>query len=247
MRRITLIHPDLLELHNLGEIEGVTRRDLGRHKVNALAEHLQHQALYDGPPPHFVAESMLSLAALVAIKATDVFFCCVDDGAAHLATCFLAVLSLKPLLEIGTAIQGVDRDMRQMGADARLVQSGSDGRCLLCLGGVAGLRQARADPLTDSIPRPRHTPADPHSWHHQGSGSLRTLDGLGVQLALWLLEDFVGNRLRDGTWLHLDVSEGGIPSLEHRPAMPRSSCSLYALAGRGDEGVCELRQLVAQL
>lgn len=38
--RLTLIDPDLIEPHNLGEMDAVTDADLGRPKAEALADHL---------------------------------------------------------------------------------------------------------------------------------------------------------------------------------------------------------------
>ncbi len=42
-RHLTLIDPDTIEPHNLGEMEGVTEADIGKPKVEALAAHLSAQ------------------------------------------------------------------------------------------------------------------------------------------------------------------------------------------------------------
>lgn len=242
-RRLTLIDDDVLEPHNLGEMDGVGTSDLGSAKVHALAKNLEQSQRTDTASAldvTAVAESVLSLAALAAVKEVDVLFCCVDQPAARMAAAFLASLYLIPLLDIGT---GIFHDpgaptTRRMGADVRLV---APGRCLLCLGGLAGLQDARSEILS-----PVDRPTDPDLWRRQRAGSLRSLNSLGVNLAFRLLEDFVEGRLRESTWIHLNVGHEGIPVLEHRrPPRPRT-CRLCSLAGSGDHRVHELRNLLDQ-
>jgi hypothetical protein len=153
VRRFTLIDPDVLEPHNLGEMDGVGPADIGRPKVHAVAETLRQP---DDCAVLAFADSILSLSALVVAKRADVLFCCVDSPAARLATACLAALYLKPLVDIGTGIfnesSGPAAPARRMGADVRLVLPG---RCLLCLGGIADLARARTELLAGPAPLPR--------------------------------------------------------------------------------------------
>jgi len=74
--RLTLIDPDQVELHNLGEMAGVTTADLGQPKVEALATALQAatgQTLEVVP----VSTSITRLHALHAVQACDFLVSCV--------------------------------------------------------------------------------------------------------------------------------------------------------------------------
>lgn len=234
IRQLTLIDPDLMEPHNLGEMDAVTLDDLGKPKVEAVAQHLRTHFACEVNP---LVDSILSFSMLAKVKRTDVVVCCVDNPAARLASAFLATLYLKPLLDIGTGIffQG---QMRTMGADIRLVLPG---RCLLCLGGVADLAQARSELQR---PLPAHPPL---FWRLQRAGSLRSLNMLAVGFALRLLEDCIGGRVQESRWLRLQFDDAGMPTLEQPQAPANPRCTLCALAGQGDEGIGALEGLLRQI
>jgi hypothetical protein len=226
--RLTLLDPEVLEVGNLGEMDGVTPADVGRAKVEAVAGVLRAgwPALAVGP----VAESVLALPGLVAVKGADVLLGCADRPRARLATSCLAALYLKPLLDVGTGVFHEDAG-RRLGADVRLVLPG---RCLLCLGGVAGGEQAVREVLAG-------TSAGPVDWRRQRAGSLRSLNGVAVYLGLRLLEELVAGRLGQSVWQRLEFDGAGLPRLEPHLAPVDAGCRLCGLAGSGDEGVLRLR------
>ncbi len=252
VQHLTLIDPDTLEPHNLGEMDAVTDADLGKPKVEAISAYLHPHPFTLSPfhPFTTVPDSILSLSSLVAIKRTDILFCCVDNAVARLATAFLAKLYLKIILDIGTGIFFNDQFLmtnppvtlspshrRSMGADIRLVLPD---RCLLCFGGIADLEQARAE-LLDS----HHTSSITHpDWRQQRAGSLRSLNTVAVGFALRLLEDFIGGRIRESVWLHLEIDDAGIPTLERRTPPANPHCPLCALTAHGDEGIGALRAVL---
>ncbi len=131
--RLALIDPDVILPHNLGEMAGVQRADLGRTKVEAVAERLR--AIGD-PSLSIttVAESITHRDALDAVRGCDVLIGCLDHDAGRLATAALASLYCRPHLDIATGIHGHGAD-RHMGADVRLTLPGD--RCLECFGGLA--------------------------------------------------------------------------------------------------------------
>jgi hypothetical protein len=244
VRRLTLLDPDRLEPHNLGEMDGVGAADVGRPKVLALAEALADP--YRGataPPrplrgPAAVAGSVLSLEGLASLKPADVVACCADNGAARLATALLAALYLKPLLDVGTGVlPGAGGRGRRVGADVRLVLPGC---CLLCLGGVAdrdaALQALRGEPI-----------AAEGGFRRERLGSLRSLNAVAVGLGLRLLEEFVAGRRSEGAWLRLETDHTGLPALERRPAAQSPSCRVCALACAGDAGINDLLRAVEVL
>ncbi|MGE0821743.1 MAG: ThiF family adenylyltransferase [Candidatus Binatia bacterium] len=98
---LTLIDPDLVEEHNLGEMDMVTLADVGRPKTQALAAHLSraHESPDNFAPATAVASSIHSIptsvtaaSALAACNAAQVLFCCVDTDTARFATALIATL-----------------------------------------------------------------------------------------------------------------------------------------------------------
>lgn len=259
LQRLTLIDPDCLEPHNIGEMDAVTPNDIGQPKAHAVASFLRTYAVLPNSRCHQLVDlpdSIFSLSAFVAVKQADLLLCCVDDAAARLAATFLATLYLKPLLDIGTGIIQTDTSpeaqnslpplsedahpqSRAMGADIRLTLPGD--RCLLCLGGIAHLEQARLALLND---QPQRTTQQ--DWHQQRAGSLRSLNAIAAHFALRLLEDFAARRMRNSVWLHLEFNDVGIPTLEHRTS-PNSRCPICALTGQGDDRSDALFEVLERL
>jgi hypothetical protein len=235
VRSLTLVDPDVLEWHNLDAMDAVTAHDLGRLKVEAIAEHLQR----DLPHIRITAfpRSLMTVAARTRVKSADVLICCVDDDAARLVAAALASCYLKPLLDLGTGIfhdgpptsltpspnRPIAASSRSLGADIRLILPG-DG-CLLCWGGVADARGALARWHTGVL-RPR--------WDEERAGSLRSLNALAAHLGIRLLEDLVAGGLDHSVWLRFETDDQGSPSLRQLPSLRRPNCRLCSLLGVGD-------------
>jgi molybdopterin/thiamine biosynthesis adenylyltransferase len=226
---VTLIDPDRLEMHNLGEMAGVGTTDLGRPKALAVARGLRRR-VPAGSPVEAVAHSATRLPALHALRHSDVIVGCVDHDGARLALAALAVLFCKPYLDVATGIHGTG-DSRRMGADIRLVVPGE--HCLLCLGGLADLAGAQRA-LTSADTEGQFVRS--RSWRLERTGSLRSLNHLAVGLALRLWEDFITERLRGSTWLRAEVDPAGRPAISHSPGTV-AGCPLCPLLAQGEEGL----------
>lgn len=242
VHNLTLVDPDVLELHNLDAMDGVTERDLGRFKAQAIAKNLQQ----DLPHAHVEASpvSIITVEGRRPVKSADVLVCCVDDDASRLVIGGLASCYEKPLLDIGTGIfngesnqrsalspQSPATSQRRMGADVRLILPG-DG-CLLCWGGVANLPGA-LERLRSEIAVGRSVGQPRRPWHEERAGSLRSLNSIAAHLGIRLLEDLVASRLRRSVWLQLQSDENGIPSIRSLPASRHSGCNFCSLLGIGD-------------
>jgi hypothetical protein len=163
-RYLSIIDPDRLERHNLGEM-AIAHSEVGRPKAEAAAARISQDMASELQP---ICDSIYSLPSLVAIKEADVVVCCVDNAAARLAVDFLAKLYLKPILDIGTGILRIEGRHNRLGADVRLLLPG---RCLSCFGGVAQRDEGRFEILQLA----RGSFAEPASanWESQRAGSLR--------------------------------------------------------------------------
>jgi tRNA A37 threonylcarbamoyladenosine dehydratase len=212
VRELSLIDPDVVEEHNLGEMDAVTEADLGLPKAEAVAVHLQTIATSATefiPIPSLVTAD----SALAACKEADVLFCCADNDAARLATAILATLYHKVLVDIGTGIHFTTSDTqirnpqttirnRIMGADIRRILPG-DG-CLLCRGNLANYAQAVEDLCNHRPPGGRHG-----EWNQHRAGSLRSVNQLAAGLGVQMLQDLVAERIQQSVWARLEFDQAG--------------------------------------
>lgn len=234
LQRLTLIDPDYLELHNLGEGAGYGTAHLGHAKATALADTLE--ARYDDLQVTAIAQGIAGWRAAGAVRSADVVLAAPDHDAARFVASALAVAHHRPLLDLGTGIQ-VRRPPHapgsaepqapalDLGADIRLFMPG-DG-CVLCWGGLADPDAVRA--------RLRGERSTSRDWRAQRAGSLRSLNTTAVGVALRLLEDLYRGEVRHSQHVQLRW-EGGTPRMEHRERSQRvrSQCLChYAGAATG--------------
>jgi hypothetical protein len=238
-KHLTLIDPDRWEMHNLGESADIIGPDsVGQAKAALLADVLGDSLAVprEGAVVRALNESVLSLPALLAAKAADVFICAADNPTAHLATAVLAKLYLKPLLDIGTGVLVAPGGEQRMGADVRLVLPD---RCLVCFGGVSGFAEARRELLEGSA-----VGATPIESRRERLGSLRSLNMVATGHALRLLEELAAGRIRASAWLNLEFEPDGLPRLNLPVSAAPSRCSACSFTGHGDSGITRLAEML---
>jgi hypothetical protein len=243
MTSLCLVDDDRLEITNLGETDGVTSSDVGRFKVEALADGLRKIAVGRTLALETVPASVTSLRALGALRTCDVLIATPDRGAARLATATIATLFHKVLCDFGTGVLNLPGSRHpRVGADIRLIVPGSG--CLRCHGDVANPEEARAMLRSPEIePSRRGIPFEDQSARR---GSLRSVNMTVVGLASRLLEDLVAERLRESVWLRLDQDHEGTPSLRVVPRNRATACPGCTAAGRGDDGLAPERLRLAE-
>jgi len=236
VRSLKLIDADIIETHNLAEMDGVNDYDVGRLKVEALSDFLKAYCTPVGIPLNITTIPETITTAYHAALAADVLFCCVDNDAARLACGILATLFHKMLIDIGTGIFNESNGNRMMGADVRLILP-ADG-CLRCFGNVAnydeGIKNLIACNLSHENSR------EQEQWWLRRSGSLRTLNMMAVSVGTQLLCDLIAERVRNSNWVQLEYDDSGaltIKNVDHHPAQATQCCPLCAKAGMGDEGL----------
>jgi hypothetical protein len=233
MGDITLIDPDVVEIHNIGEMDCVTEADIGKLKVDALAGYLRSHGACASMPLQIKTVANPITAAYKSALSADVLVCCVDNDAARLACGILATRFHKVLLDIGTGIRHDGKNGRQMGIDVRLILP-ADG-CLHCFGSVANYDEA----LIDLIRRKPPNDSDDHPWWVRRDGSLTTLNMMAVSIGLQLLCDLVTERVRDSRWIQVEYDESGSFTVEHfkRGDTAPDYCPLCAKSGMGEDGL----------
>lgn len=230
VRRLTLIDPDRIDTHNLGEMDAVTSAHVGMPKAEALVSALSSDVHAD---IRALTVGVDRLSAFRAARETDVLVACADDPVARLLTSLLGVAYLRPVLDIGTGIFG-EGDGRRMGLDVRLLLPGA---CLACLGGVAGLERSAV--LTSQ-------PVNTEAWRAERAGSLRSLNQTAVGLGVRLLEDLMDSRIGSSTWLNVTFDVEGMPVLTRlrASASDASACPVCAWSGTGDDVMPNVRNLL---
>lgn len=227
-RRLALIDPDVLEAHNLTELDGLLgRRSIGLRKARTLAEGIREQ--HPELAIDCVEASVTSEEALSVLRRCDVLFSCADHDGARLAATTLASLFHKVLIDIATGIHR--RPHYRMAADVRVLLPGN--ACLLCLGGLPDEGRARA--VLASVAAER-TFQRGRNWRAERTGSLASLNQVAVGLAMRSLEDLVSERVRDSVWAHLEFDTAGRCRIEYPGRVPHPSCAC-ALSGMGIEGL----------
>lgn len=233
--QMSLIDPDRVELHNLDAMDGVTATDIGQPKVTALHDALR--TLLPNATINALIAANVSPRALHLIKQADCLISCVDHDGARLANAIVATCYHRPLLDIGSGITH-SPDGRHLGGDIRLILPGEQ-RCLWCFGGFADAAHLR-ELTTTSQPVA-------HDWPAGRAGSLRSLNQINTHLGLRLLEDLLDQRITTSTWLRLEYSPQGQPSLTHLTPALSTDCPLCRQAGRGDDGLAGAAELARHL
>ena len=230
VRELTLIDPDAIEPHNLGEMEVINDADLGRPKAETLAWRLRDQLSQWPARYRAVTVPVQHSEGLAALKRCRVLVCCADQDTARLAVALVACLYHQVLLDIGTGIHSGPAGERQMGGDIRLIVLG-DG-CLLCRGNLSDYRQALTHLCEPAAVEPATT------WQEQRAGSLYSLNQIAVGIGLRLLEDLVAERIQGSVWAHLEFDSTGRLKVSYPPLVPpETGCTLCLQAGTGDQGM----------
>lgn len=222
VEQLTLVDPDLVEEHNLGEMEGVFDSDIGLPKAVALARHLR--IVNRAGAVRTIAEEASHADCVAAARECDLVVSCVDNDSARLAAAILATIFCVPHLDVGTGVFLSD-GARLAGADVRLISPG-DG-CLLEWGGLAQRDEAirilsglQVAPMAD--------------WQLERMGSLRSLNEMAVGLAVQMLLDFVSGTLIGSCWQRLEFSPLGRASITHPAPTRDPECRLCASLGKAD-------------
>lgn len=224
VRTLTLVDPDSIEMHNLGEML-VPDTACGSPKARAVGAGLAMSlsSLELDVRAHHAAVG--DAESLEALRACDVIFSCVDDDRARLTLAVAATRRLQVHVDVGT---GAAFGGAGMGADIRLFVPGE--RCILCLGGLRDLEGAIGSLAGRSHGRATSSRAP----RPAGAGSLASLNSIAAGIAVHLLQAFVGEQLPESTWVGVDANTGIVSSRAIESARPEATDCLCAMAGRGE-------------
>lgn len=144
VQNLLLIDPDVLSASNVTRVYGSTLEQVGRPKVDGLAEHLQRIM------PSIAVERLQSRITVEATARSlvdaDVVFGCTDDNAGRMILSRLSTYLLTPVIDCGVLLTS-DANNRLDGIHGRVTILHPGQACLICRGRI-DLRQASTEMLT---------------------------------------------------------------------------------------------------
>jgi len=144
VRDLLLIDPEPLSESNLTRVYGSVATDVGRPKVDVVADHLRAIA------PDVSIESVRGMVTREAVARrltdADVVFGCTDDNAGRLVLSRLSTYMMVPVIDCGVLISSAN-DGHLLGIDGRITLMYPGAACLVCRGRV-DLRRAASEVLT---------------------------------------------------------------------------------------------------
>jgi molybdopterin/thiamine biosynthesis adenylyltransferase/proteasome lid subunit RPN8/RPN11 len=144
VRLLKIIDPDVLSESNITRVYGSGASDVGRAKVDVLAEHLLRIA------PDAAVERVMGMITVESIArrivGVDVVFCCTDDNAGRLVLSRMASYMLTPVIDCGVLVTS-GNDGQLTGVDGRITVLVPGQACLVCRDRI-DLARASAELLT---------------------------------------------------------------------------------------------------
>lgn len=129
VRHLTLIDPDTLSESNLTRVYGSCPSDVGRNKVDVVAEHLRRIAPDAVIDPVIGTVSQKSVARQVV--GADIVFGCTDDDAGRMRLSRFSFTYMAPLIDCGVLIDAADDQcIRDIIGRVTVLHPGA--ACLLC-------------------------------------------------------------------------------------------------------------------
>lgn len=137
-RDFILVDDQVVEKPNLNRLIGATLKDIRKSKVEVISACIKRIA----PEARMtlIPENLRTVAALDALKVSDIIFGCVDNDGARLILNELSLAYLVPLIDCGVEIHVEDGLLEQAGGRVNLVLP--NGACLHCMDQI-DLEEAR--------------------------------------------------------------------------------------------------------
>jgi molybdopterin/thiamine biosynthesis adenylyltransferase len=131
IRKIILIDFDKVEKHNLDRIIGTTKNDIGKYKVNVIAEAIKKSTPLNKIEVTAIKENIASKEAYLKALDCDFIFCCADKPRARYILNHIAYSHLIPVINGGILAEVVDAKLQF--ADWELSLIAPNRPCMHCL------------------------------------------------------------------------------------------------------------------
>lgn len=151
VRRFSLFDPDELSGSNVTRVYGSTAADVGKAKVDVLANHLGQIA--PDVQCHLIKNMITLTPAARRLCSCDVVFGCTDDNAGRLVLSRFSTYLLAPVIDCGVLVTSEASGLLR-GIDGRVTTLVPGQACLVCRGRI-DLARAGAELLTPNERRRR--------------------------------------------------------------------------------------------
>lgn len=139
VRRLLLFDADRLSISNVTRVYGSTPADVGRPKVEVVADSLRAIA------PNLHCETVPAMItmrrAAERLREVDIVFGCTDDNAGRLVLSRLSTYFLIPVIDVGVLLSSTGEG-RISGVDARVTTLTPGAACLVCRNRIDTARAA---------------------------------------------------------------------------------------------------------
>jgi hypothetical protein len=250
---VMVIDFDRVEEHNLDRLVYATRADIGRLKIEVMAEHLSARATADSCQIELVLGAVYEEEAFRAALDCDVLFSCVDRPWGRYILNLIAYAHLIPVFDGGISVR-MNRLGKISAADWKALTAAPGRQCLQCAGQYdPGLVQMEREGFLDDpvyiqgLPNNHPLKSRENVFaFSMGCGNMQLLQMLAMALAPLdqpnpgtQLYHFVGNAMEQPTFgqCHAECQFPGIIAMEISAAYARWRQSLRTFRAAGAFGV----------
>jgi molybdopterin/thiamine biosynthesis adenylyltransferase len=230
----TLVDGDTVELRNLNRLVWAAPADIGRPKVEVMAEMVK-RILPDADPVQ-VAHHLEHPDAQAALRSVDVIFGCLDDDRARVNLIALATAAGIPFFDLATDVIPEPKKVPTFGG--RIIFSGHGERCPYCMDELDQNEIRRATMTEEELEIEASVYGVPVSALAATSGpSVVSLNGTIASLAVTEFMKFVTGLLAPAPMLRYIANTSSVRRVLDPPALvPCPYC-----AGWGRENADQLR------
>lgn len=231
VRRVMLLDFDRVERHNRDRLLHAGPEDVGRLKVEVLADALRRSATAEGFEVEALPWSVVEEQGFRAALDCDALFSCVDRPWPRCALNFIASAHLVPVVDGGIAVEALPSGRGLRRADWRAHVAAPGRRCLECLGQYdPALVATERDGLLDDPKYVAGLPAD-HPLRRSENVFAFSMADAALEVLQFLAMVVAPAGLADpGAQLYHFVP--GRLDVDGRPCQP--GCYFSSLAARGD-------------
>ena len=195
--RLSLVDPDILEIHNFDAMLGGDCSRVGDRKVDALADELVR--FRDDMAVTCLPWTATDRRVVDHARTADVYFTCVDHGTPILLAAKMANRWNKLHIDVGTNVQHIATGRLEMFGDVRTMFPHQ--ACVACVGGIPDRAQANLDLQLPAGSVPLRFRPD---FRTERAGSLVTINALTVSIAVQNFIEIMANRLSGSNWTRIN-------------------------------------------
>jgi molybdopterin-synthase adenylyltransferase len=223
-----LLDTDLLEATNLNRVVGATHGDIGRPKVDIIAELVRR--IRPAAKIEAVHSSVLVASVARKLVSTDLFFCCTDTQGSRAVLTQLAYQYLVPAFDLGVQIEAKNGSVSHITGRVQMLAPGL--ACLVC-SDLLDADAVRRDLMTEAQRR-----ADPYIvGRNETQPAVISLNGTVASLAVTMYLSAVTGIPVTARHQVYRAELGIVRSIQNEQVPNCVICSRKGAFGQGDNWV----------